>query len=135
MIRPRKNIISLSGGKDSVATFEGAAQGRLGTWYKESSYFYLKDLATRESVKCVYRDGMYDQIYRLYEDKDAVVNVAGKFRAKRATGKIDEIRVTWVKSYARLSDAEFDKLFGLAPDLTGEMSSSDYIDKMRNGEN
>lgn len=116
-------------------SYEGAIQGRLGTWYKESNYFYLKDQSTRESVKCVYREGMYDQIYRLYEDKDAVVNVVGKFRAKRATGKIDEIRVNWVKSYARLSDAEFDKLFGLAPDITGEMSSSDYIDKMRNGEN
>jgi hypothetical protein len=116
-------------------SYEGAVQGRLATRYKESNYFYLKDQSTRESVKCVYRDGMYDQIYRLFEDKDAVVNVVGKVRAKRATGKIDEIRVNWVKSYAPLSDAEFDRLFGIAPDITGEMSSSDYIDKMRNGEN
>lgn len=116
-------------------SYEGAIQGRLGAWYKESNYFYLRDQSTRELVKCVYRERMYDQIYRLFEDKDAIVNVTGKVKAKRATGKIDEIRVSWVKSYARLSNSEFDKLFGLAPDITGEMSSSDYIDKMRNGEN
>jgi hypothetical protein len=116
-------------------SYEGAIQGMLSTWYKESSYFYLRDKSTRELVKCIYRDEMYDQIYSLYDDKDAVVNIVGNVKAKRATGKIDEIRVSWVKSYARLSDAEFNKLFGLAPDITGEMSSSDYIDKMRNGEN
>jgi hypothetical protein len=112
--------------------YDGALQGRLGTWYKDSGYFNLRELASNELVKCFYRPEMYDQIYRLYEDKNAVVNLSGHVVADRATGRIKEIRVTWAKSYTPLSDAEFDRFFGLAPDLTGDLSTSDFIDKVRN---
>ncbi len=111
--------------------YEGALQGRLGTWYKDSSYFNLRELATSELVKCFYRPDMYDQIYRLYEDKDAVVNLSGRVLADRATGRIKEVRVNAAKSYAPLSDAEFSRFFGLAPDLTGDLSTPDFIDKIR----
>jgi hypothetical protein len=74
---------------------------------------------------------MYDQIYRLYEDKDAVINLSGAVTADRTTGNIKEVRVTWVKSYTPLSDSEFSRLFGLAPDISGDLSTSELIDKIR----
>jgi hypothetical protein len=74
---------------------------------------------------------MYDQIYRLYEDKDAIVNLSGRVVMDRATGSINEVRVHWVKTYAPLSNSEFEKFFGLAPDLTGDLSTANYIDKIR----
>jgi hypothetical protein len=114
--------------------YEGSLQGKLGTWYKDSSYFNLRELSSAELVKCFYRPDMYDQIYRLYEDKDAVVNLSGHIVADRATGRIKEVRVNWAKSYAPLSDTEFEKFFGLAPDLTGDLSTSEFMDKMRDGE-
>jgi hypothetical protein len=114
--------------------YDGALQGKLGTWYKDSGYFNLRELASNELVKCFYKTEMYDQIYRLYEDKDAVINLSGSVVAERATGRIKEVRVSWAKSYAPLSDAEFDKFFGLAPDLTGDLTTSEFIDKMRDGE-
>jgi hypothetical protein len=98
--------------------YDGALQGKLGTWYKDSSYFNLRELSSAELVKCYYRLDMYDQIYRLYEDKDAVVNVSGRVVMDRATGRINEVRLNWAKSYTPLSDSEFNRLFGLAPDLT-----------------
>jgi hypothetical protein len=49
----------------------------------------------------------------------------------RATGLINEVRVHWVKTYTPLSDSEFDKFFGLAPDLTGDLSTTEYIGKIR----
>lgn len=114
--------------------YDGGLQGRLGTWYKDSSYFNLRELASAELVKCFYSAGMYDQIYRLYEDKDAVVNLSGHIVADRATGRIKEVRVSWAKSYAPLSDAEFNKFFGLAPDLTGDLNTSEFIDKIRDAD-
>lgn len=114
--------------------YDGALQGKLGTWYKDSGYFNLRELASNELVKCFYKAEMYDQIYRLYEDKDAVVNLSGNVIAERATGRIKEVRVSWAKSYAPLSDAEFDRFFGLAPDLTGDLTTSEFIDKIRDGE-
>lgn len=114
--------------------YDGALQGKLGTWYKDSNYFYLRELSSNELVKCFYGVGLYDQIYRLYEDKDAVINLSGSIRSDRATGRISEVRVHWAKSYPKLSDSEFEKLFGLAPDLTGDLSTSEFIDKLRNGD-
>ncbi len=114
--------------------YDGALQGRLGTWYKDSNYFYLRELSSNELVKCFYGVGLYDQIYRLYEDKDAVINLSGAITADRATSRVTEVRVHWAKSYPKLSDAEFQKLFGLAPNLTGDLSTSEFIDKMRNGD-
>lgn len=38
------------------------------------------------------------------------------------------------KSYAPLSPVEFNKLLGLDPDLTGETSTPDYIDRSRSGD-
>ncbi len=111
--------------------YEGVLQGKLGTWYKDSNYFNLRDLASGTLIKCFYKLEIYDQVYALYDDKDAVVNLTGQIVAERVSGAVKEMRIAWAKSYAPLADAEFDKLFGLAPDLTGEMSTSDYIDKLR----
>jgi hypothetical protein len=114
--------------------YDGALQGKLGTWYKESNYFNLRELSSNELIKCFYGSEMYDPIYRLFEDKDAVVNLSGAIKAARSTGKIKEVRVHGAKAYPRLTDSEFDRLFGLFPDITGDISISDFINKMRNGD-
>jgi hypothetical protein len=111
--------------------YEGALQGKLGTWYKDSNYFNLRDLASGALIKCFYRPDMYEVIHSLYDDKEAVVNLSGQVTAERVSGQVKEMRINWAKSYAPLSNSEFNKLFGLAPDLTGEMSTPDYIDKLR----
>ena len=115
--------------------YEGALQGKIGTWYKDSNYFNLREALSGTLIKCFYGADMYDQIYRLYDDKEAVVNISGHVTAERATGQVTAVRVTAAKSYAPLNGAEFRRLFGLAPDLTGDMSSADYIDKMRSDGN
>jgi hypothetical protein len=115
--------------------YDGALQGKIGTWYKDSNYFNLRDLASGLLIKCFYPSEMYEHIYALYDDKDAVVNLSGMIVADRGTGQVNEMRVTWAKSYAPLSDHEFNKLFGLAPDLTGDLTTQEYIDRIRsNGE-
>src|SRR5690606_2330127 len=111
--------------------YEGALQGKLGSWYKDSNYFYLRDVVSGALIKCFYPVDMYDQIYSLYEDKDAVVNVSGRIVAERITGQVKEMRVTWAKAYPPLSDSEFNRLFGLAPDLTGDTATADYIERQR----
>lgn len=111
--------------------YEGALQGKLGSWYKDSNYFYLRDVVSNTLIKCFYPVDLYEQIYRLYEDKDAVVNVSGRIVAERVTGNVREMRVTRAKAYPPLSDSEFEKLFGLAPDITGELSTADFVERQR----
>jgi hypothetical protein len=111
--------------------YEGALQGKLGTWYKDSNYFNLRDLVSGSLIKCFYRPEMYETIYGLYEDKNTVANLSGTITAERISGEVKEMRVAWARSYAPLTDSEFNKLFGLAPDLTGDVSTSAYIDIIR----
>lgn len=111
--------------------YEGALQGRLGSWFKDSNFFYLREVVSSTLIKCFYPADLYEQIYGLYEDKDAVVNVSGRIVAERVSGNVREMRVMWAIAYPPLSDAEFEKLFGLAPDLTGEVSAADFIERRR----
>lgn len=119
--------------RDEVV-YEGSAQGRLGTWYKGSNYFNLNEASLGSIVKCYYPSVMYDDVHRFYEDKDAVVHVFGTVKADRATGKPKEIRVSQIKGYPPLSDDEFARIFGVAPNLTGRQSTGEYLDKIRGGE-
>lgn len=111
--------------------YEGALQGKLGTWYKDSNYFNLRDLSSNSLIKCFYKSDLYDRIYALYSDKNAVVNLSGRIVSERVSGQVKEMHISWAHSYAPLSDSEFRRLFGLAPDLTGDLGTADYIDRLR----
>jgi hypothetical protein len=111
--------------------YEGTLLGKLGTWYKDSNYFNLRDMTSGLLIKCFYRADMYEMIYALYDDKDAVVNLSGAITSERISGLVKEMRISWARSYTPLSDTEYNKLFGLAPDLTGDMTTVEYIDRTR----
>lgn len=111
--------------------YEGAVFGRLGTWYRESDYFDLRDLSSESIVKCRYTKSMYRTVYELFEDKDAIVSVAGRIRADRIERTAKEISVRKVKARRPLSEKEFESFFGVAPDMTGEEPTSAFIERQR----
>jgi hypothetical protein len=101
----------------SPLEYVGTVQGRLATWYKESSYFDLRDISSGALVKCFYLSDRYKDVYSLYSDKDVVALVSGRVRANRVERRPEEMRVERVRQYQRLTDEEFERLFGLAPTL------------------
>lgn len=109
----------------------GSIQGRLGTWFKESDFIYVRDIVTGTSVKCTYKSGMYDQIYKCYKDRQAVIHISGRIKSDRLSGHPKEMAVTQIQRFDKLSDEEFVGLFGSAPSLTGEEAISDFLDRMR----
>lgn len=111
--------------------YHGSIQGRLGTWYKEGAYFDVREVTQSKLVKCHYRLEQYANIHALYEDKDTVVHVTGMVTAERLNGIPTDIEIERLKVYDRLSESEFNKLFGLFPKMTGDESTVDYIDRER----
>lgn len=111
--------------------YEGSIQGTLGTWYKESDFIYVRDTVFGALVKCTYKADMYDMIYRFYKDKRAVVHVTGRVTSDRLNGEPKEIAVQKIERFDKLSDDDFDSIFGAAPDLIGDESAADFIDRMR----
>jgi len=114
---------------ESPYRYHGSLQGRPATWYKESGYFNLKDLATATTVKCAYPVSLYSKVYSAFEDKDAVVHVTGMITSDRLTGAPTEMSVADVIVYPRLSDAEFRSLPGSG--AAGDEDVVEFMDRMR----
>lgn len=115
----------------SPVYYIGSIQGRLGTWFKESDFIYVRDSVFNILVRCNYKPEMYDMIYRYYKDKKAVVHVSGTVKSDRLSGMPKEISVEKIDKFDRLTDDEFSTFFGIAPDFIGDETASDFIDRMR----
>ena len=113
-------------------------QGIIHSLYKESSppYFDARQLSTQDIVKCLYKQEDYRLVVNLLQRRDAVVIVSGLVEPRmRLDRKITEIRIERMRSTEPLSDAEFAKLQGAAPELTGRLSTDDFIERQRRRDN
>jgi hypothetical protein len=113
--------------------YRGVAQGILHSWYKEASppYFDLREAATGRIVKCLYDKDDYPQIVRLLEKKTAIIQVIGMITANMVDRRIEEIKAEKFSIAEELSDADFEKFLGMAPDLTGGMTTEAYVSSVR----
>lgn len=109
----------------------GSIQGRLGTWFKESDFIYLRDAVFGVLVRCNYRSEMYDTIYRCYKDKNAVIHVHGRIKSDRLSGNPKEINVEKIERFDRLSNDEFEGIFGSDPNFTKGISIDQFLNRMR----
>jgi hypothetical protein len=111
--------------------YKGSLQGNLGTWYKESSYFNLREMAGHRIVKCHYQADMYPAVYAAFEDREAVVHVIGDITAERLSGDPTDMSVSELKIYPRLSDSEFNSIASSVPDFLSDESVISYLDRTR----
>ncbi len=111
----------------------GAIQGTLQTWFKESTdaHFTLRELSTRTLIKCYYKQEDYEKVYSLFKMKNAVIYIGGAIALNIADKKIENIRVDRFDIADNFTDEDFNKFFGCAPNLTGEMSTSEYLRTIR----
>ena len=121
---------------DNVSThveYMGAIQGVIHAWFKESQdpHFQLREFAQNQLIKCYYRAEHYADLLRAVAQKDERVNVAGIFRASRIDKSIESVRVTKIKNSVEFSDADFERFFGCAPAMTGDLDSADFISHVR----
>lgn len=109
----------------------GSVQGKTATWFKASNYFDLKELISGAIVKCNYNPNLYGQVYKAFEVRDAVVHVSGHVTASAAERRATEIQVQAIKRFAKLSDAEFERFYGIDPDLKHDDSGVDLDGDIR----
>src|SRR5581483_12053933 len=113
--------------------YHGAVQGRFHSWYKDaaSPYFDLRDIQNGELVKCFYSPGMYKQLHDSIADDKAILHVSGLVSADRIDRRPVSIRATKIKSYSPLSREEFERFYGIAPNLTGDADIDEYVALIR----
>jgi hypothetical protein len=111
----------------------GSVQGIIHSLQKEvrRPYFSLRELATDALVRCSYPMRMYGDVVDALRERTTVLHVAGDTTYDRATRAIVELRVDRIDKAGMLSSEEFERFFGSAADFTGQLSTDDYIDAIR----
>lgn len=117
--------------------YVGSVQGIIVSLFKEgdSPHFWLRDVATSRRVQCYYQRSMYSLVTDALADQDAVVHVRGRIqvddrRERKLRMAVEKIRL----AVAPGGRDDVVRLFGIAPDLTEDMSTSDFLQRLREDE-
>ena len=118
---------------DELIESTGTVQGIVHSLYKESQppYFDLRELSNNKLIKCQYPQRLYEQVIGSLKKREAIVIVQGEITARRRDRKIDHVVVRQMKVAPELTEADLEEFFGCAPDFTGELSTEEYIRRMR----
>ena len=73
----------------------------------------------------------YQKVVSALKDEDAIINVSGMIRTDRAKRKIEWLRVEKIEETAPFKDTDIDAFLGCAPNITGDMTTDQFIDSIR----
>lgn len=113
--------------------YEGTVFGVVHAVYKEGSnpHFDLRDLSRGSLVKCYFNDSLWPHIVKALAIRDNRVHVSGRVRANRIDRVIESVVVGRIEPTERLSDLEFEQFIGCAPEITGALTTAQFIDTIR----
>ena len=111
----------------------GSVQGVFHAWLKEATqpFFQLREFSTENLIRCFYKDDLYPRIIEGLQHRNAVVHASGQMKLDRAKRSVEEMRVERIDQVQALSDDEFRQFIGSSPKLTGELTTQEYVDWMR----
>lgn len=111
------------------ATHYGGLQGVITALFKGANTIWVRDLSTGYKIVCEFKPDEYDHIWELLGPKDAVVNVEGWITNK--PGEDSHLKIETITPSADYREGDLERLFGIDPDFTGDMSTEEYLDDLR----
>ncbi len=112
----------------------GSVQGVIHAWVSGSNFFTLRESISGALVRCNYGADLYNKVHAAHNSPHTVVHVYGEVSWNRTTNSALYVSVKDIESSRALTDAEFARLFGSMPNFTGDLSTSDFIDWLRDNE-
>ena len=114
--------------------YRGMIQGIIHSLFKEASppYFVLRDMASHELIRCVFRPSTYPDVHEALKRKNGVVLVSGWTKARRIDRCVDEMKVERLQATKPLNIDKLKAFFGSAPGWTGDLTSDEFIEQVRN---
>ena len=121
---------------EAEVRYFGAVMGQTYEWIKgaKEPYLTIRELNTAELIKCVYVDADYSKVAKLFENKSAIVIIQGAAVYNRITNKTEVTRAQDFELAPDLSDGDFEKFFGCAPNLTGSLTTAEFVSRSRDDE-
>ena len=118
---------------ETPVTTIGSVQGIMYSWHPGATqpFFQVRELITKELVRCEYEDRYYDQVHQAMESQNVTVHVYGRIQWDSVTNAIIKVLIDDIEATEPLSASEFNQFFGAAPEYTGEFSTAEYIEWLR----
>jgi hypothetical protein len=122
------------------AQYYGQVQGIIHAFYKESEKpkIVIRDISSGDLVDCYFkRDdiAMYHSAVNLLTDPNAVVFVEGDVSEDLDSGAIAAVTVRDFHEAPAFDVVKFNQGIGAFPDATGDLSTEEFVEKIRgNGE-
>lgn len=118
---------------DAPIASYGSVQGTIHAWHQGAvpPFFTVRELSTGALIRCNYKAALHSKVYEAHEQPHAVVHVYGDIEWDRATRQIVTLQATNIEIMKPLSEFEFQKLAGSAPNFTGALTTDEYIDWVR----
>jgi len=116
--------------------YHGSVQGTVHniTLGASPPYLHLRELSSQKLVKCIYKPEHYRRIIKLLGTPSHVLIVSGEIAASREPRAIESLEIDRIEEAHEITDEEFERLFGSAPDLTGDLSTDEFLDGLWDGE-
>lgn len=121
----------------ATVEYSGSLQGAIFAFHKESRppYFTIKELSSGTLVNCLFAPHQYKSIVEVLRDRDAIVHVNGLVKASRIDRKPVRMQVEYIEPAEKLTDEDIEHFFGCAPNLTGSLSTAEFISQIRDRDN
>lgn len=118
---------------DSPIPTYGSVQGVVYSWSAgaQPAFFSVRDLSSGVLVRCEYTQEAYSQIHAATRSPNTVVHVYGDVRWDRITNSILDVLVQEIEIAQPLSESEFESIFGSMPGFTGELTTDEYMEELR----
>jgi hypothetical protein len=126
--------------RGTIARYYGEIQGIIHTFFKEASppRFVVRELSTKALVACIFdreNPAMYHTAVELLLDKGAVIFIEGDIEEDTESGLVKTIYVKDFLPAVKFDLSKYQSALGAHPDVTGELSTEEFIEQMRsNGE-
>jgi len=113
--------------------YHGSVFGVVHSLFKEGDrpHFFLRDLGRGALVKCYYSTSHYTDVVKALWVRDGRLNVSGMIRASRMEREIESLRVEHLQPAEPMTDQDFERFMGCAPGLTGDLTTAEFIERLR----
>lgn len=108
-------------------------RGTISAFFPGSSKIHLSEKHTGKTINCIFKNDLYDKIIRVLHKQNALVNVEGWLRQDISEDSA-YLHIDHLSELPEYKEGTIEKLFGCDPDFTGNLSTVEYLDKIRGRE-
>jgi len=127
------DLSTIVGEIQGLVESSGSIQGTIHSLFIGSHppHFFVRELSTDNLIKCTYPAALYPDLANALQREAAILHIHGTIKINKDERKIEHLRVQRIEQADILSDLEFNEFFGCSQNLTGILTTQEFIDRIR----